>query len=311
MKYLDKIDLNYYQSIVKNNLRMHNSFLLYSGSFFQSSSSLTMSKLSKTVCGLANSGGGEIIFGIETKNFRAINFSPIINFNKDDLYLYHEIQSQIEPPIKDLQIKLIDFTANCNDKLLHIVVPYSNGQPHMFSDNRYYKLNKTRISVLNEQDVRSLYNINSISDLEFLGLYNTNGLPNLLNGKFTSINFYPKFLIRNSGNKVEKDYKIELSFPSSLYEESFQPLKYMFIRHDGSYVVFGQKGVNSLFQDETSTIIEAKITVNISNIQSFLDEYIKINLYFTSGVKKHVIKLSESLTYNGKHLNINDFTQEI
>jgi hypothetical protein len=47
-----------------------------------------------------------------------------------------------------------------------------------------------------------------------------------------------------------------------LYEENFLPLQSNFIRHDGNYIVFGITGRSPLFQNETSTIIEAKLSVN-------------------------------------------------
>jgi thymidylate synthase len=108
---------------------------------------------------------------------------------------------------------------------------------------------------------------------------------------------------------LKKEYKIEISFPAKLYEETFQPLKALFIRHEGSHVVFGHKGNSPLFQQEISSMIEAKIAVNIENIDVFLKDSINITLYFSNGIKKHSLKLSETLTYNGKQLSKSDFTK--
>lgn len=308
MNYPDQKDLNYYRNIVSSRTRMHISLLFYKGSDLDSSPTKT-TKIAKIISACANSGGGNIIFGIKPKRERAEEFSPIIGFDKSKEWLYHEIQSHIDKPIKGLDIQILDYPEIDNACLIHITIPANNNQPHMFSDNKYYMLKKSRPYVLDESEVRMLYGKLSHCELEFLGIYNTNGLPAILGGKYTSMSFYPKLLIRNAGNIVEKDYKIEISFPAKLYEETFQPLRALFIRHEGSHVVFGQKGLSPIFQEEISTMIEAKISVNTENIESFLNEYLIIKLYFSNGIKTHKIKLSETLTYNGKKLKKTDFTK--
>lgn len=307
MYYPEKIDLEFCINSVENKTRMHQELLFFKGEEINDSPAKT-TKLAKIICACANSGGGNIIYGISTKRNRADAFNPIGNFLKTKEWLYHEIQSHIEKPIKSLQINYINYSVDSNDLLIHFYIPNNNDQPHMFSDNKYYMLKKTKPYVLDESEVRMLYGKLSHCDLEFLGIYNTNGLPVLQNGKFSSMSFYPKILIRNAGNMVEKDYKIEISFPAVLYEETFQPLQALFIRHEGKNVVFGQKGLNPIFQQEISTMIEAKIAVNSDNIKSFLNDYLSINLFFSNGIKKHSIKLSDTLTYKGKQLKNEDFT---
>lgn len=300
-----QIDNEYYKNLVSDRIRMHSSLVFIKGSDFDSSPS-SMSRLAKKLCAMANSGGGKIIYGIHPKRNRADKFDFITNFNKSIDWLTHEIQSQIDSPIAELKINPIEIE---DGKFIYqFDIPANNGQPHMFSDSKYYKWQKNKVVILDESEVRMLYGKLSQCELEFLGVYNTNGLPVLSAGKYSSMSFYPKFLIRNAGNIVEKDYKIEISFPAKLYEESFQPLQALFIRHDGSHVVFGHKGNNPLFQQEISTMIEGKIAVNSENIDVFLKDNINITLYFSNGIKKHSLKLSETLTYNGKQLEKSDFS---
>jgi len=303
----DKISKEFYKDLVTNNTRMHSSLLFFRGSDFDSGLK-SMTKLAKTISSVANSGGGDIIYGISQKRGRAVKFDLVTKFSKTSEWLFHEIQSQIDQPIKDMIIDISEFENDSNSKIIHIQIPANNDQPHMFADSRYYKWQKTKCVVLDESEVRMLYGKLSACELEFLGIYNTNGLPILNAGKYTAMSFYPKLLIRNAGNIVEKDYKIEISFPAKLYEESFQPLQALFIRHDGSHVVFGNNGNHPLFQQEISTMIEAKISVNTENIDIFLKEYMNITLYFSNGIKKHSLKLSDTLTYNGKAIRKEDFT---
>ncbi|MDD4150566.1 MAG: ATP-binding protein [Bacteroidales bacterium] len=295
----------YYQNLISDKTRMHSNLIFVKGVDFQANSS-SMTRLAKNICAIANSGGGKIIYGIYPKKYRAERFDFVTNFNKSIDWLNHEIQSQIDSPVKDMSISKIEIEA---EKFIYeFNIPVNNDSPHMFCDSKYYKWQKNKAVVLDESEVRMLYGKLSSCELEFLGVYNTNGLPILTGGKYSSMSFYPKFLIRNAGNIVEKEYKIEITFPAKLYEESFQPLQALFIRHEGSHVVFGQNAKSPLFQQEIATMIEAKIAVNLENIDVFLKDDININLFFSNGIKKHSLKLNETLTYNGKQLEKSDFT---
>lgn len=305
----EKISVEYYHNLVNDKVRMHSSLLLFKGADFNMGSA-AMAKMAKIICALANSGGGDIIYGISVKRGRANSFEPVISFNRSDDWLINEIQSQIDKPIKDIKIDTLEFNENDKSKIIHLSVPANNDQPHMFFDSRYYKWQKNKVVLLDEAEVRMLYGKLSACELEFLGIYNTNGLPLLSAGKYSSMSFYPKLLIRNAGNIVEKDYKIEISFPAKLYEESFQPLQSLFIRHDGAYVVFGNKGNHPLFQQEIATMIEAKIAVTLENVDVFLSEYLNVVLYYSNGIKKHSLKLSDTLTYNGRMLRKEEFTTD-
>lgn len=306
MKTIKFSDINYYESLVKEKNRTYDSFILIDGKEL-SISPAKITKAAKMIAALANSGGGHIIYGIASKYKRADKIAPVKEFNKSDSWIINEIQSHIDKPVKDLELKISPVNDYSNGLILHFFIPINNEQPHMFADNKYYKIKKNKAYVLDESEVRVLYDKLSHCELEFLGIYNTNGLPVLSNGKFNSISFYPKILIRNSGNMVEKDYKIEIAFPAVLFEENYQPLKALFIRHEGSYAVFGQKGLSPIFQEEINTMIEAKIAVSQENVDVFVKEFLIIKLYYSNGIKSHKIKLSETLTYNGKKINPNDF----
>ncbi len=300
---------DYYSNLVNDKVRCHDSLWTIGGLQWNVSPT-AMTKLAKTVSAIANSGGGELIFGILQKRLRMEKIEPIADFDKSDKWIFHEIQSQIERPIRDLAINICEI-PNSGGKIIHIHIPINNDGPHLFSDNKFYKWQKGKCVIMNESEIRSAYMKISTCDLEFLGVTNINGIPTLSGGKFTNMNFYPKFMIRNAGNIVERDYKIEISFPTALFEATNQPLTSAFVRHEGTHSVFGQKGNYPIFQQEISTIIEAKITVTADNIDTFLSEYLNIYLYFSNGLKKHSIKLSDTLTYNGKRLQKEDFGRQL
>ena len=298
-------DFDYYKGIVSDKVSCHDSLWFVGGC--QWNSTVSSPKLAKIVSAIANSGGGEIVFGIAQKRSRADAIDPIKGFDKGEEWIFHEIQSQIDNPVADLSVSTCHLPEQ-NGKIIHIHIPANNNAPHLFSDGKFYRWKKGKCIVMNEAEIRTAYMRISTCDLEFLGISNTNGIPTLSGGKFSSMNFYPKFMIRNAGNIVEKEYKIEIAFPSALFEETNQPLKSAFIRHEGIYSVFGQRGTYPIFQQEIMTLIEAKITVNANNIDTFMSEYMNIYLYFSNGLKKHSVKLSDTLSYNGKRLTKADFT---
>lgn len=300
-------DIDYYRKLVDDKVSCHDSLWLVGGSQWETIQK-SSAKLAKMVSAIANSGGGELVFGIAQKRSRADAFELVRGFDKGEEWIFHEIQSQLDNPVTDLAVSVCTMTES-DGKIIHIHVPANNGAPHLFSDSKFYRWKKGKCIVMNESEIRTAYLKISTCDLEFLGVTNINGIPTLSGGKFSSVNFYPKFLIRNAGNIVEKEYKVEIAFPSALFEETNQPLKSAFVRHEGIYSVFGQRGNYPIFQQEISTIIEAKITVTAENIDTFLKEYLNIYLYFSNGLKKHSIKLSDTFTYNGIRLAKEDFVE--
>ncbi|MCF0206396.1 MAG: ATP-binding protein [Bacteroidales bacterium] len=279
---LDNYSVEYYQNIVNDNIRCYDSLWCVDGSLWCNSASFLV-KLAKIVAAMANCDGGELIYGISQKRSHAEAFSTVRNFDKTADWLLHEIQSQIEPQVKDLRVLVCEIPDH-DGCVIHIHVPSNNNAPHLFADSKFYRWQKGKCLVMSEKEIRTAYTRLNVCDVEFLGVSNINGIPTLAGGKFQSMSFYPKFMIRNAGNIVEHEYKVEIAFPSALFEESNQPLKNAFVRHEGIYSVFGQKGNYPIFQQEICTIIEAKITVNAENISTFLSENLMVYLYFSNGI---------------------------
>ncbi|MDR2836239.1 MAG: ATP-binding protein [Bacteroidales bacterium] len=298
INYTDSLD--FCKNLIDKKIKIPQNIFLFPGKEFQS-----IQKIAKNICAIANTNSGEIYYGVTEKLGRAVKFSPIEKIDFDEEWLYYEIQSQIDKPIKNLIIKFHNIENNA--KVIFFSIPLSNNQPHLFSDGKFYKWEKNKANQMNETEIRSLYGKTNVSELEIIGITGTNGLPILKDGKFSSVSFYPKIFIKNIGNTIEKTYKTEISFPTSLFEENFQPLKSIFIRFEGKYAVFSQSGNSTLFQNEINTAIEAKIAVNANNFKDFQNEFLQITLYYSFGIKQQKMKLSDIFTYNGKFLIIEDF----
>ncbi len=104
--------------------------------------------------------------------------------------------------------------------------------------------------------------------VEFVGLINTQGIAILENGKPKKINFYPKFVVRNSGGAIEHDFKVEIAIPSALHDAEVSPIHHL----SGNYCVFSIPGKAPIFQQELYTIAEAKLSVKSNTLETFLDE---------------------------------------
>jgi len=191
-----------------------------------------------------------------------------------------------------------------------VCFPRINDAPHMFDNKMYYKWYRHKCEPMTEGEVRMHYHASVSPELDFVGIYNTNGLPVLSDGAIKTISFYPKLLIQNKGGAVEKDYKIEVYLPAELHDIQFIPLQSKLTRHEGLYSVFSVAGVNALYQEEITNPLEIKILVTPENFELFCKEFLSIRVYYSKGVTHHDLKLSDTFTYNGHRLAKDDFNNK-
>ncbi|MBI5539343.1 MAG: ATP-binding protein [Bacteroidia bacterium] len=266
--------------------------------------------LSKYFSAFANSGGGTIIFGIKKLKERA-NELDEINFNTvSDFWLKNLIENEIYPKIENVEVYEIQNTQNSNKGVIVVNIPKSNVRPHMALDNRYYFRVGNKTEMMLEQHVREMYNVASVSNMEFIGIVNTQGVPTLENGKILNINFYPKFLVKNSGSAVESNFKFELWLPSEFHDSLFSAMQNYFNRIEGRYSVFSVPNRQSVFQNEICNILEAKIFVNYENINVFNKSEIIIKLYYSNGLKEFNYSLKETFTFENQLLQVSDFVKK-
>ena len=156
-----------------------------------------INKFSVTVAAFANTTGGKLIYGVETKRNKAASFS-FVNGNDVTLQEIKNILNfNIHRTIIDLQITPLVFD-NDNEKTVFVInIPKSPDAPHISYDNRYYKRSRFSNVVMEEHEIRMLYKKSEVSELEFFAMLNTNGVPTLQDGKIIVMNFYPRFLIKN------------------------------------------------------------------------------------------------------------------
>lgn len=242
---------------------------------------------------IANQGGGTLVLGIQTFRHRAQKIIGIDINENAKFWLKTLIKTKISPVIENLDIYIL----NINNKNLLVISIESTNIPYMIVNDGYYGWSDLKPRKLHEQEIRQLYQNIHKPQLEYVGIINTQGVTLLENGIPASIQFYPKFLIRNAGTSPEKDYKVELWFPSSLIDSNFSPLQQYFHRLDGIYSVFSILGKTTLFQEEIYTIAEAKLVLHNENIDDFLENDFLIFLFYSKGKKTYRFKLSETFNY--------------
>lgn len=291
--------------LVENNIP-HNQYLHFMDGSKISADDKNLKMLAKYTLALSNSGGGLIIVGIKAKRKKACCFTGFNQELKDINIIYHHIISNSNPFPKSLQVNKL--MADDDNECLLISISKSE-IPLMFSDFRYYGIKENKAVKLDSLEVSALFNRPLSNKLEIYSIYNTQGIPEMKNGKYTSVRFYPNILIRNAGERIEKDYKLEIKIPADLYEEnSF--LTNHFSHHEGRYSVFSFKGRDLVFGGETKKMLEFSVIINSDNLNSFLKEDLNLKLYYSGGVHEQNFAFSELFTYRGNVLKKGDFVLE-
>ncbi|HBS88695.1 MAG: hypothetical protein A2W91_18815 [Bacteroidetes bacterium GWF2_38_335] len=277
------------------------------GSELNPASESKTGRITILISAFANTAGGTIIYGIETRKKRASGFSFVNGNEVSKEWLEQLASSRITKNIPGLKIHSVAFDNDPLKSVFVIIVPDSPLAPHMNHDYRFYKRSGFKEHIMEEHEVRMKYLQTNVAEIEFFGVINTNGIPLMNDGKLSSMSFYPKFLIRNISKNIEHSYKTEISVPADLYDSSFTYLQEYFVRHDGNHNVFSVPNRSPLFQEEMATALELKLTVNKNNFEVFENEEIHVKIFYSNGIKSHSFNLRETFRYKNKNLNIDDF----
>lgn len=256
----------------------------------------------------ANSNGGTIFIGVKSSRHIPQNIEPIPANSQCVDWLQMICKTQISPEIPNCIIKPIVVNA-MGDFVVGIQIPNSHLAPHMSADNRFYKRSDCKITLLEEYEIRDLYTKGKRAEIELFSVTNTGGIPILAGGKFQMINFYPRFLVKNTGNCVEQFYKVELSVPTILNNPNFNSMADSFSRFDDGCSVYSVEGKTALFQGEIASIIEPNFVVNAESFSVFEQGDITLKFYYSSGVQTKVFHCKELLLYRNRQIKASDFVE--
>jgi hypothetical protein len=198
-----------------------------------------------------------------------------------------------------------------SESALHFTVPDSHRKPHIFSNYKYYKRILSKNQLMEEFEIRSLYQQVAKSSLRILNLSKLQGIPLMNSGKFEEMKFYPRIHIQNIGQRIEKYYKLEIAIPSALIDESFTVLHKYLKGYNLDQNIYSIPSTEPLFQMESKTVIELVIKLNAHNYSSFKESSIDLKLYSTEGVHEQTYKLSDWLHYKGQQPQIESFVKKI
>jgi len=270
-----------------------------------------MEQLSILVSSFANTIGGLIFWGIGAQRRKATELSPAFISKETIDQVTYFLQSSICPSIEKLEIKQIIIDGDDSKSILVIQIPNSDVAPHMAEDKRFYKRADFKETVMQEHEIRELYQRSKKAEIDIYAILNTNGIPTLESGKYQKVNFYPRFLVKNISSVIEHHFKMELYIPSGIYNPNFSVLQQHFARLEDHYSVFSITNSSPLFQHELATIMDANLIIDCDNFKNFAESDIIIKLFYSNGIKTKYFRLIDTFLYQNKQLRFEDFTDQL
>ncbi|GAJ09574.1 unnamed protein product, partial [marine sediment metagenome] len=222
---------------------------------FKSADSLKKSdsskkEISKDISSFANSDGGIIIYGIKELDHKADSIDFVNGREITKEWLENVIDTNIRRRISDLMIYPIRYDNDLEKTVYLIKIPVSIFAPHMAKDYRYYKRFNFKSVPIEEYEVRNLFNRKQATKLDIDELLITQQGSMKQGGLFKSVNFQIVFQVKNIGNLIEKNYKIEIYIPIEIYlagHPDTNPLKQYFIRRENNSAVFSIPNHSPIF----------------------------------------------------------------
>ena len=195
-------------------------------------------EISKDVSAFANSDGGIIVYGIEEENHKANGVSFIDGNEITKEWLEQIINSKIYRKIEDVRIYPIRFDNDIKKSVYVIKMPVSARAPHQASDKKYYKRNNFQSVPMEEYEIRNLYARILPVKLELLEpIFKVKGSSSTM-GKLKSISYDTVFRVKNIGNTIERDLKLEIHLPKIILFQGGTPIAQYMAYEDDEYRIY-------------------------------------------------------------------------
>ena len=221
---------------------------------------LKLDLLSKTIAAMANAIGGEVFIGLNIEESKFLGFETQAQGFPSIEVIKTLILESIQPQIDNLLVETLESG-------ILIKVPDSLNKPHILPNYKYYKRVLSKNQLLEEFEIRQLYQATLKSDLQIISLSNLQGIPFMSNGLFETMKFYPRVHVQNLGQRIEKDYKLKIAIPSFLVDESFTLLHKYLLGYEKDRNIYSIPATETLFQNESKIMLELVLKLNSENYQ--------------------------------------------
>ncbi len=258
--------------------------------------------IAQLISAMANAEGGDLYAGIALKRKKAAGLYPFATFPAQ--WVEQVAAEHIAPPLKGLEVQSLELPEGL---VLRVRVPKSPDAPHRCSDKQYYVKETSGIRPLEEYDIRTMYQRASQPEIDIWAVQNTSGIPQLSQGKYSVVNFYPKVMVKNIGNAAESVYKVEMAIPTALNNQNFDVLQKYFSRFEDGYTVYSYASTSALFPNEIALVFEANLFVHADNFDVFENGQLQMNVYFTRGYHRKDFRLKDLLNYRHEVLEQHQF----
>lgn len=259
-------------------------------------------EISKDVSAIANSDGGIIIYGIEEENHKANKLSFIDGnvFTKE--WLEQIINSRINQKIENVRIYPLRFNGDVSKTIYLVIIPISKSAPHQASDNKYYRRYNFQSVPMEEYEIRNLYARILPVKLELQEPILITDGSSYERGNLRSIRYELGFRVKNIGNTIEKNYKLEIHLPKILQNLHQSYIHKYLTFEDNDFRVYSVPNSSPIFQEETTTHCFSTFSIDASVMKNLTNSIMILRLFFTSGVIEKKYKLLELLTFKGNQL---------
>jgi len=195
-------------------------------------------EITKDVSAMANSAGGVILYGVKEYDEPAKRHLPEkidgINRNEFSKEWIEQVINNIRPRIDGVIIHPVNIDSDL-DKVVYVIEIQQSTTAHQATDYRYYKRFNFESAPMEDYEIRDVMNRLTTPDTSVEFGFQT------LSSKRDVHEYALEVFVRNQGNLVINNFKLEFIFPDMIasvrHVIDARPNAYLRIDQNGNYVI--------------------------------------------------------------------------